>query len=59
VPVFTVPDALAETLAARIVVEKNYVNGAAEVTTAAAENLEGFTTISVTLKPKGVRIIIR
>ncbi len=59
VPVFTVPDALAETLAARIVVEKNYVNGAAAVTTAAAENLSGFTTITVSIKPTSTVILLR
>ncbi len=59
VPVLTVTDTLAETLAGKLAVVQNFVGATAEVTSAAATGMEGFTTFTVTLKPKGFALRIR
>ena len=59
VPVLTVPDALAESLAGKIVVAKNFKGGKATVRSAPAEDLEGFTTFTAHIEPTGLAIFIR
>ncbi len=59
VPVLTVPDSLATTLAGKLTVVKNYRGARATVTSAAATDMEGYTTFTATLEPVGLAIIIR
>ena len=59
VPVLTVTDTLAATLEGKLTVVENFEGGTAEITSAAATDMTGFTTFSVTIKPKGFAIRIR
>ncbi len=58
-PVLTVTDALAETLAGKLSVVQNFRDAQAIVTSAPAADMEGFTTFTVTLRPNGFSIRIR
>lgn len=59
VPVLTVPNELAESLAGKIVVAKNFKYAKATVTSAPADGLDGYTTFTVTLEPSGIVILLR
>ena len=59
VPVLTVTDACAATLAGKLKVVKNYRGAKASITSAAATDMEGFTTFTVTFEPQGLAVIIR
>ena len=59
VPVLTVPDALATTLAGKLKVVKNYRGAKATITSAAATDMAGYTTFTVTFEPAGLAVIIR
>lgn len=58
-PVLTVKDALAETIADRLVAVKNVKNAKVRITSAPAADLEGFTTFTLSLEPSGLTIFIR
>ena len=61
VPVLTVPDALlsGKMSGKELKVVKNYKGAKATVTSAAATDMEGYTTFTVTLDPRGLAVIIR
>ena len=58
-PVLTVKDALAETIADRLVAVKNVKNAKVRITSAPAVDLAGFTTFALSLEPSGLTIFIR
>ena len=59
VPVLTVTDTLAATLAGKLSVVENFEGGTVEISSAAATDMEGFTTFTVTIRPKGFAIRIK
>ena len=59
VPVLTVTDACAATLAGKLKVVKNYRGAKATITSAAAKDMTGFTTFTATFEPVGLAVIIR
>ncbi len=59
VPMLTVPDALATTLAGKLSLVENFRGAVATITSAAATDKEGYVTFTATLKPSGLAIVIR
>ena len=59
VPVLTVTDACAATLAGKLKVVKNYCGAKVTITSAAATDMEGFTTFTAMFEPVGLAVIIR